>query len=175
MAIPVKMVSNHDWTKEQTHLRCEEQADVNRAGGNFGRNHCCFGKMELKLSTGTWSGCSRSGLGCVLGEETLRGVEATKQTFPCTSDDVSLLSSSLAVLQVAVLGGGEAQRPARGEGLLPCTRGFTQKEYITEMDRELAEGQAVFNGQCAHTHTHTPIIPCHWVGGCLRVLLIFEP
>ena len=42
---------------------------------------------------------------------------------------------------------------------MPCTRGFTRKEYIIEMDQELAKGQAVFNGQYTcmgiHTHTHT--------------------
>ncbi|XP_075901214.1 cadherin-2-like [Nelusetta ayraudi] len=50
-----------------------------------------------------------------------------------------------AALQVVVLG-GEAQLSASEQGLSPpCTRGFTQKEYFTEMDQELAEGQAVFN------------------------------
>ncbi|KAM9357994.1 cadherin-2-like [Symphorus nematophorus] len=46
---------------------------------------------------------------------------------------------------VAVLG-GEAERSLSSEpGSLPCMRGFTQKEYIIEVDQELAKGQAVFN------------------------------
>ncbi|XP_074523773.1 cadherin-2-like [Halichoeres trimaculatus] len=50
-----------------------------------------------------------------------------------------------AALQVVILG-GEAERPSSGkQGSLPCVRGFTQKEYIIEMDQELAKGQAVFN------------------------------
>uniref|UniRef100_UPI0037E78CD7 cadherin-2-like n=1 Tax=Semicossyphus pulcher TaxID=241346 RepID=UPI0037E78CD7 len=51
----------------------------------------------------------------------------------------------MAALQVVVLG-GEAERPLSSkQGSLPCMRGFTQKEYIIEMDQELAKGQAVFN------------------------------
>ncbi|XP_035509848.1 cadherin-2-like [Morone saxatilis] len=51
----------------------------------------------------------------------------------------------MAALQVVVLG-GEADPSLSGkQGLLPCTRGFTQKEYIIEMDQELAKGHAVFN------------------------------
>ncbi|XP_041647141.1 cadherin-2-like isoform X2 [Cheilinus undulatus] len=51
----------------------------------------------------------------------------------------------MAALQVVVLG-GEAEPPLSGkQGSLPCMRGFTQKEYIIEMDQELAKGQAVFN------------------------------
>ncbi|XP_034564388.1 cadherin-2-like [Notolabrus celidotus] len=51
----------------------------------------------------------------------------------------------MAALQVVILG-GEAERPLSSkQGSLPCMRGFTQKEYIIEMDQELAKGQAVFN------------------------------
>ena len=79
--------------------------------------------------------------------------------------------SVLSPLQVVVLG-GEAERSLSSEqGLFPCMRGFTQKEYIIEVDQELAKGQAVFNGQYTHTHAHWPgtgtvpaIIPCCWVG-----------
>ncbi|CAJ1064697.1 cadherin-2-like [Xyrichtys novacula] len=51
----------------------------------------------------------------------------------------------MAALQVVILG-QEADRPLSSkQGSLPCMRGFTQKEYIIEMDQELAKGQAVFN------------------------------
>ncbi|XP_042272322.1 cadherin-2-like isoform X1 [Thunnus maccoyii] len=52
----------------------------------------------------------------------------------------------MAALQVVVLG-GEAEGSSSKRGSLPCMRGFTQEEYIIEMDQELAEGQAVFNSQ----------------------------
>ncbi|XP_067454081.1 cadherin-2-like [Thunnus thynnus] len=52
----------------------------------------------------------------------------------------------MAALQVVVLG-GEAEGSSSKQGSLPCMRGFTQEEYIIEMDQELAEGQAVFNSQ----------------------------
>lgn len=79
------------------------------------------------------------------------------------------LSFPFIFLQVVVVG-GEAEHSASERGLLPCTRGFTQKEYIIEMDQELAKGQAVFNGQHTHPHSQTwsgtasVIIPCYWVG-----------
>ncbi|XP_041862123.1 cadherin-2-like [Melanotaenia boesemani] len=44
-----------------------------------------------------------------------------------------------------VLGGKTEQSLLSKQELLPCTRGFTQEEYIIEMDQELAKGQAVFN------------------------------
>ncbi|XP_044055092.1 cadherin-2-like isoform X2 [Siniperca chuatsi] len=51
----------------------------------------------------------------------------------------------MAALQAAVLGGQYERSLSSKQGSLPCTRGFTQKEYIIEMDQELAEGQVVFN------------------------------
>ncbi|XP_036971331.1 cadherin-2-like isoform X1 [Acanthopagrus latus] len=51
----------------------------------------------------------------------------------------------MAALQVVVVGGEAEHSLSSKEGALPCTRGFTQKEYIIEMDQELAKGQAVFN------------------------------
>ncbi|XP_041790731.1 cadherin-2-like [Chelmon rostratus] len=51
----------------------------------------------------------------------------------------------MATLQVVVLCGEAEPSLSSKQGLLPCTRGFTQKEYIIEMDQELAKGQAVFN------------------------------
>ncbi|XP_030289249.1 cadherin-2-like [Sparus aurata] len=51
----------------------------------------------------------------------------------------------MAALQVVVLGGEAEHSLSSKEGSLPCTRGFTRKEYIIEMDQELAKGQAVFN------------------------------
>lgn len=50
----------------------------------------------------------------------------------------------MAALQVVVLG-GETEGLSSKQGSLPCTRGFSQEEYIIEMDQELAKGQAVFN------------------------------
>ncbi|XP_034386642.1 cadherin-2-like [Cyclopterus lumpus] len=51
----------------------------------------------------------------------------------------------MAALQLVALG-REAERSSSGEqGSLPCTRGFTQEDYVIEVDRELAKGQAVFN------------------------------
>ncbi|XP_070764586.1 cadherin-2-like [Enoplosus armatus] len=51
----------------------------------------------------------------------------------------------MAALQVVVLGREDEPSLSSKQRSLPCTRGFTQKEYIIEVDQELAEGQAVFN------------------------------
>ncbi|XP_070816702.1 cadherin-2-like [Chaetodon trifascialis] len=51
----------------------------------------------------------------------------------------------MATLQVVVLGGEAEHSLSSKQGSLPCTRGFTQKEYIIEVDQELAKGQAIFN------------------------------
>ncbi|KAM7012966.1 cadherin-2-like isoform 1-T1 [Tautogolabrus adspersus] len=51
----------------------------------------------------------------------------------------------MAALQVVVLGGEAERQLTNKPGSLPCMRGFSQKEYIIEMDQELAKGQAVFN------------------------------
>ncbi|XP_030582622.1 cadherin-2-like [Archocentrus centrarchus] len=51
----------------------------------------------------------------------------------------------MATVQVAAVGGEAEQSPSGKQGSLPCTRGFTQEEYIIKMDPELAKGQAVFN------------------------------
>lgn len=51
----------------------------------------------------------------------------------------------LAALQLVALGGAAEQSLSSKQGSLPCTRGFTQKEYMIEMDQELEKGQAVFN------------------------------
>ncbi|CAK6979119.1 cadherin-2-like [Scomber scombrus] len=50
----------------------------------------------------------------------------------------------MATLQAVVLG-GDAEGSSSEPGSLPCVRGFTQEEYIIQMDQELAKGQAVFN------------------------------
>ncbi|KAK9520001.1 hypothetical protein VZT92_022688 [Zoarces viviparus] len=51
----------------------------------------------------------------------------------------------MAALQLVALG-GEAERPLSRElGSPPCTRCFTQQEYVIEVDQELAKGQPVFN------------------------------
>lgn len=50
-----------------------------------------------------------------------------------------------AALQVVVLAGEAERSLSSSRESSPCTRGFTQKEYIIEMDQELAKGQAVFN------------------------------
>ncbi|TKS74180.1 Cadherin-2 Neural cadherin [Collichthys lucidus] len=51
----------------------------------------------------------------------------------------------MATLQVVVLGGEAEHTSPSEQGSLPCTRGFTEKEYIIEMEQELAKGQAIFN------------------------------
>lgn len=51
----------------------------------------------------------------------------------------------MAALQVIVPGGEAEGSLSSKQGSSPCTRGFTQEEYIIEMDQELAKGQAVFN------------------------------
>ncbi|XP_029989107.1 cadherin-2-like [Sphaeramia orbicularis] len=51
----------------------------------------------------------------------------------------------MAALQVIVLGGEAEGSLSSKQGSSLCTRGFTQEEYIIEMDQELAKGQAVFN------------------------------
>uniref|UniRef100_A0A3B4YUC1 Cadherin-2-like n=1 Tax=Stegastes partitus TaxID=144197 RepID=A0A3B4YUC1_9TELE len=51
----------------------------------------------------------------------------------------------MATVQVGAVGGEAERSSSSKQGSLPCTRGFTQEEYIIEMDQELAKGQAVFN------------------------------
>ncbi|XP_054480066.1 cadherin-2-like [Anoplopoma fimbria] len=51
----------------------------------------------------------------------------------------------MAALQLVPLGQGAEPSPSSEQGSVPCTRGFTQEEYVIEADRELAKGQAVFN------------------------------
>ncbi|XP_028260158.1 cadherin-2-like [Parambassis ranga] len=52
----------------------------------------------------------------------------------------------MATMQVVVVLGREAEQSSPSkQGSPPCTRGFTQEEYIIEMDQELTKGQAVFN------------------------------
>ncbi|KAM7388838.1 hypothetical protein PAMP_024985 [Pampus punctatissimus] len=51
----------------------------------------------------------------------------------------------MAALQVVVLVVKAEGSSSSKQGLLPCMRGFTQKEYILKMDKELAKGQAIFN------------------------------
>uniref|UniRef100_A0A3Q1G9Q5 Cadherin 2, type 1, N-cadherin (neuronal) n=1 Tax=Acanthochromis polyacanthus TaxID=80966 RepID=A0A3Q1G9Q5_9TELE len=58
---------------------------------------------------------------------------------------MSFLSPFSFPLQVGALGEEAERSLSSKQGSLPCTRGFTQEEYIIEMDQELAKGQAVFN------------------------------
>ncbi|XP_042078008.1 cadherin-2 [Haplochromis burtoni] len=51
----------------------------------------------------------------------------------------------MAAVQAVVVGGEAEQSLSSKQGSLPCTRGFTQEEYIIEMEPELAKGQAVCN------------------------------
>ncbi|XP_018557351.2 LOW QUALITY PROTEIN: cadherin-2-like, partial [Lates calcarifer] len=51
----------------------------------------------------------------------------------------------MAALQFVVLSGAAERSLSGKQGLLPCRRGFTQGEYIIEVDQELVKGQAVFN------------------------------
>ncbi|XP_023155048.2 cadherin-2-like [Amphiprion ocellaris] len=51
----------------------------------------------------------------------------------------------MATVQVGALGEEAERSLSSKQGSLPCTRGFTQEEYIIAMDQELAKGQAVFN------------------------------
>ncbi|KAL3978928.1 galactoside alpha-1,3-fucosyltransferase 7 [Sarotherodon galilaeus] len=51
----------------------------------------------------------------------------------------------MAAVQAVVVGGEAEQSLSSKQGSLPCTRGFTQEEYIIEVEPELAKGQAVCN------------------------------
>ncbi|TDH08223.1 hypothetical protein EPR50_G00095550 [Perca flavescens] len=51
----------------------------------------------------------------------------------------------MAALQVVVLAEKAEPLSSSELGSLPCTRGFTQEEYIIHTEQELAKGQAVFN------------------------------
>ncbi|KAM3620246.1 uncharacterized protein V6R79_020404 [Siganus canaliculatus] len=51
----------------------------------------------------------------------------------------------MAAPQIVFLAGQAEQPLSSKEGSLPCTRGFTQAEYIIETDQELVKGQAVVN------------------------------
>ncbi|XP_032381673.1 cadherin-2 [Etheostoma spectabile] len=51
----------------------------------------------------------------------------------------------MAALQVGVLAEQAEPLSSSKLGSLPCTRGFTQEEYIIRTEQELAKGQAVFN------------------------------
>uniref|UniRef100_A0AAX7TZ90 Cadherin domain-containing protein n=1 Tax=Astatotilapia calliptera TaxID=8154 RepID=A0AAX7TZ90_ASTCA len=51
----------------------------------------------------------------------------------------------MAAVQAVVVGGEAEQSLSSKQGSLPCMRGFTQEEYIIEMEPELAKGQAVYN------------------------------
>nr|XP_046190365.1 cadherin-2-like isoform X1 [Oncorhynchus gorbuscha] len=51
----------------------------------------------------------------------------------------------LAAVQIAVQGGGAVGSLPWRQGLLPCTRGFSQEEYSVAVDEELREGQALLN------------------------------
>ncbi|XP_040896662.1 cadherin-2-like [Toxotes jaculatrix] len=51
----------------------------------------------------------------------------------------------MATLQLGVLYEEAGLSLSSKQGSLLCTRGFTQEEYIMEMDQELAKGHAVFN------------------------------
>ncbi|XP_014875806.1 cadherin-2-like [Poecilia latipinna] len=49
--------------------------------------------------------------------------------------------TAMATVEVAVLAKLSSSRQDR----LPCTKGFSQEEYYTKTESEMAEGQAVFN------------------------------
>ncbi|KAF1386037.1 hypothetical protein PFLUV_G00114010 [Perca fluviatilis] len=51
----------------------------------------------------------------------------------------------MAALQVVVLAEKAEPLSSSELGSLPCTRGFTQEEYVIHTEQELAKGQAVFN------------------------------
>ncbi|KAI3368254.1 hypothetical protein L3Q82_007820 [Scortum barcoo] len=110
---------------------------------SFVRSHSPRGSVH-KPDPGPRSGCNPARSG---SEEEARTAGAIRSDLWSFWEVVAGFPQNLVLFKLVAMCGAAEQSSSSKQGSLPCTRGFTQKEYIIEMDQELAEGQAVFNDE----------------------------